>query len=120
CNHPDCQFPASSRTISAPNEGSRTMIDKAANPMAEAAREQWEAAAEGWDAQSPALGAWLSKPTQTMLETAGIEPGNVVLDVAAGAGDQTIALANRVGAHGRIVATDLSPTLVERLRRNAL
>lgn len=96
------------------------MTYKAENPVLEAARMQWDDAADGWDAQSPALGAWLSRPTQTMLDTADVQPGNCVLDVAAGAGDQTIALAERLGPKGRIVATDLSPTLVERLRRNTL
>jgi len=90
------------------------------NPMVEAARAQWDAAAEGWDAQSPALHAWLSGPTRTMLEMAGIEPGDCVLDLAAGAGEQTLALAARLGPRGRIVATDLSPALVERLRRGVL
>jgi SAM-dependent methyltransferase len=96
------------------------MISQAEKPMIEGARAQWNAAAEGWDAQSPALRAWLSKPTRTMLEMAGVEPGNCALDVAAGAGDQTIALAERIGPQGRIVATDLSPMLIERLRRNVL
>lgn len=89
------------------------------NPPIEALRAQWDAAAEGWDAQSPALRGWLSGPTRTMLETAGIGPGNRVLDVAAGAGEQTIALAKRLGPTGHVVATDLSPVAVERLRRNA-
>lgn len=89
------------------------------NPSTEAARAQWEAAAEGWDAHSPALRAWLSAPTQTMFDMAGVAAGHHVLDVAAGAGDQTVMLAERVGTGGFILATDLSPTLVERLRENA-
>lgn len=96
------------------------MTNQAANPMVEAALVQWDAAAEGWDAQSPALRVWLSGPTRTMFEMAGVEPGNYILDLAAGAGEQTVALAERVGPQGRIVATDLSPALVERLRRNVL
>lgn len=89
------------------------------NPPIEALRAQWDAAAEGWDAQSPALRGWLSGPTRTMFETAGIAPGNRVLDVAAGAGEQTIALAKRLGPTGHVVATDLSPVAIERLRHNA-
>ena len=85
----------------------------------ETVRAQWEAAADGWDAQSPALRTWLAGPTQTMLDFAGVGSGANVLDLAAGAGDQTLALAGRVGPEGRVVATDLSPALVERLRGNA-
>lgn len=87
--------------------------------VTEMARTQWEAAAEGWDAHSPALRDWLFEPTQTMFEVAGIALGHHVLDIAAGAGDQTLMLAERVGEHGRVLATDLSPKLVERLRWNA-
>jgi SAM-dependent methyltransferase len=89
------------------------------NQTTEATLTQWNAAAEGWDAQSPALRVWLFEPTRTMLDTAGVEAGDCVLDIAAGAGDQTLALAERVGPQGHILATDLSPQLVERLRHNA-
>lgn len=84
----------------------------------EATRVQWDTAADGWDAQSPALKGWLAGPTGTMLELAGVREGSHVLDVAAGAGDQTLALAARVGPKGRVLATDLSPALVERLGQN--
>jgi protein-L-isoaspartate O-methyltransferase len=84
----------------------------------EATRAQWDTAADGWDARSPALKGWLTGPTGTMLELAGLREGSRVLDVAAGAGDQTLALAARVGPTGRILATDLSPALVERLGHN--
>ncbi|MGO4716630.1 class I SAM-dependent methyltransferase [Bradyrhizobium sp. 2TAF24] len=87
--------------------------------MTEAVQAQWDNAAEGWDAQASILDAWLSRPTRTMLDLTGIEPGDHVLDIAAGAGEQTMALAQRVGRQGRILATDLSPLLVERLRGNA-
>lgn len=52
------------------------MTDKLTSPTVEATRKQWDAAAEGWDAQSAALAAWLSKPTQTMFDLAGVEPGD--------------------------------------------
>lgn len=89
------------------------------NPITEATLSQWNAAAEGWDAQSPALSAWLSEPTRIMLDRAGAAPGQYALDIAAGAGGQTMALAERLGPQDRIVATDLSPYLIERLQHNA-
>jgi SAM-dependent methyltransferase len=84
----------------------------------EATRAQWDMAAEGWDAQSPALRGWLSGPTETMIRLAGVRMGSRVLDMAAGAGDQTLALSICVSPTGRVLATDLSPALVERLGRN--
>lgn len=44
---------------------------------------------------------------------AGVEDGSHVLDVAAGAGDQTLVVARRVGPNGRVLATDLSPSILE-------
>jgi ubiquinone/menaquinone biosynthesis C-methylase UbiE len=93
-------------------------MNRAMHQKSEAVRKQWEVAADGWDAHSPALQAWLSGPTRTMFEAAGISAGYDVLDVAAGAGNQTLALVERLGPRGHVLATDISPKLVERLRLN--
>jgi SAM-dependent methyltransferase len=47
-----------------------------------------------------------------MLEAAGVDVGGRVLDVAAGAGGQSITAALRVGTGGEVVATDISPTIL--------
>lgn len=87
-------------------------------------RTHWDAAAAGWDQHTPALHAWLCQATEAMIAMAGVQPGARVLDVAAGAGDQTLALAERVGPAGAVVAVDLSPALValgeQRARRAGL
>jgi ubiquinone/menaquinone biosynthesis C-methylase UbiE len=75
-------------------------------------RSHWDAAAAGWDASTPAIRAWLRETTDTMIALAGVVDGSRVLDVAAGAGDQTLSLAERVGATGAVVATDLSPAIM--------
>jgi ubiquinone/menaquinone biosynthesis C-methylase UbiE len=75
-------------------------------------RQQWEDAAEAWDRWAPTLEQWLGKATERMLDASGVHPGSQVLDVAAGAGGQTIAAARRVGPTGRVVATDISPTIL--------
>lgn len=48
-----------------------------------------------------------------MLDLAKIGPGSHVLDVAAGAGGQTFAAARRAGPAGAILATDISPAILE-------
>lgn len=75
-------------------------------------RTHWDSAARGWDAHSPQIRAWLRSATDAMIAMAGVVPGARVLDVAAGAGDQTLDLAERVGPAGAVVATDLSPAIV--------
>jgi SAM-dependent methyltransferase len=75
-------------------------------------RTQWEAAAEAWDRWSPLLARWLGPATEVMLDAAGVGPGARVLDVAAGAGEQTLAAARRAGPTGHVLATDISPTIL--------
>ena len=86
-----------------------------------AVRMNWDNAASGWDAHAPEIRAWLRLTTEAMILMAGVVPGVRVLDVAAGAGDQTLDLAERVGPSGEVVATDLSPAILalaqERARR---
>lgn len=74
--------------------------------------EQWQAAAEPWHRWGPVLEAWLAEATGAMLDLAGIGPGQRVLDVAAGAGGQTLAAARRVGPQGGVLATDLSENIL--------
>lgn len=76
-------------------------------------RRQWESAAEAWHRWGPQLERWLGPATELMLDLAGVGPGSRVLDVAAGAGGQTIAAARRVGPTGAVLATDISPAILE-------
>ncbi len=46
--------------------------------------------------------------TERMLEAAQLQPGDHVLDIAAGTGDQTFLAAHIVGPGGSILATDIS------------
>lgn len=82
-------------------------------------RAQWQAAAEPWHRWGPFIGSWLGDVTETMFDLAGITEGSRVLDVAAGAGEQTLRAARRVGPSGRVLATDIAPALLERAERDA-
>jgi SAM-dependent methyltransferase len=75
-------------------------------------REQWQEAAEAWDRWGPTLEEWLGPATELMLDEAGLRAGSRVLDLAAGAGGQTIAAARRVGPSGSVLATDISPAIL--------
>jgi ubiquinone/menaquinone biosynthesis C-methylase UbiE len=72
----------------------------------------WDKAAAGWDAQAPLIRSWLSEATRLMLRSARVAPGAKVLDVAAGAGDQTLDIAQRVGAQGHVLAIDNSAAIL--------
>jgi SAM-dependent methyltransferase len=78
----------------------------------------WDEAAEGWSRNSALINAWLADVTPAMLDAAGIAPGLRVLDVAAGAGGQTLDIARRVGTGGQVLATDISTRVLELARSN--
>ena len=75
-------------------------------------RAQWESAAPAWDRWGPLLSRWLGAATEAMLDGARVAPGSQVLDVAAGAGEQTLTAARRAGPSGYVLATDISPTIL--------
>jgi SAM-dependent methyltransferase len=75
-------------------------------------RAQWEDAAEAWHRWGPAIEDWLGRATERMFDAAGVTTGGHVLDVAAGAGGQSLAAARRVGPTGHVLATDISPTIL--------
>jgi SAM-dependent methyltransferase len=85
-------------------------------------REQWQTAAEPWYRWGESIEDWLGEATEMMLDMAGVGPGSRVLDVAAGAGGQTLAAARRAGPAGSVLATDISPNILayaERAARDA-
>jgi ubiquinone/menaquinone biosynthesis C-methylase UbiE len=84
-----------------------------------AMRAQWNQMAKGWSASSAQIRPWLHEATQAMLGMAGIKTGSHVLDVAAGAGDQTLDIAERVGPDGYVLASDLSPDILQFAARQA-
>ncbi len=77
-----------------------------------ATREQWDKHGKGWSDHSAQINAWLREATDAMLTMAQIGPGARVLDVAAGAGDQTLDIAGRIGPNGSVLATDLSVAIL--------
>ena len=75
-------------------------------------REQWQTAAEPWHRWGGFIEDWLGEATSLMLDLAGTGAGARVLDVAAGAGGQTLVAARRVGPAGSVLATDISSNIL--------
>ena len=84
-----------------------------ANQYKQTTREQWNSAAEAWHRWNPLLSRWLGPATETMLELCDVGSGSRVLDVAAGAGEQSVTAAKRVGEAGHVLATDISPEILK-------
>jgi SAM-dependent methyltransferase len=97
--------------------GGRGAFDPAAYKAT--TREQWQQAAEPWHRWGPTLETWLGEATEAMLDLAGVRAGARVLDIAAGAGGQTLSAARRVGPDGAVLATDIAPAILAYAERAA-
>ncbi|RNF33918.1 class I SAM-dependent methyltransferase [Paracoccus methylarcula] len=98
-----------------------TTATKVFDPIAfkQTTRRQWDEAAEAWNRWAPLLDRWLGPSTELMLDRMGLAQGSRVLDIAAGAGGQTLNAARRVGPSGHVLATDLSPGILQHAKANA-
>ena len=68
--------------------------------------------AERWQQDVQRRRQDFAEATERMLEAAGLLPGNHVLDIAAGTGDQSILAARRVRPGGSVLATDISADML--------
>jgi SAM-dependent methyltransferase len=84
-----------------------------------AQREQWNKDGAAWRRWNPTLDRWYGDATRQMLDQARIQPGQRILDVAAGAGEPAVSAAERVGPGGYVLATDISEGIVELARQVA-
>ena len=82
-------------------------------------RNRWEDAAPGWAKWEGIIATWVEPATTAMLDMAGVASGSKVLDLACGAGSQTLSAARRAGRQGHVVASDISERMLQQTRRNA-
>ncbi|MBI1398011.1 MAG: methyltransferase domain-containing protein [Betaproteobacteria bacterium] len=85
-----------------------------------AQREQWNKDGAAWRRWNPILDRWYGDVTRRMLDLARIQPGQRILDIAAGAGEPAVSAALRVGPDGYVLATDISEGIVDLARQVAL
>jgi SAM-dependent methyltransferase len=89
----------------------------------EAARQRsraaWDAMASGWYSEREDL--WrTSRPVSAwMVRRLDPQPGDTVLELAAGVGDTGLMAARLVGESGRVIITDFAPEMVSAARRRA-
>ncbi|MGH7399497.1 MAG: class I SAM-dependent methyltransferase [Candidatus Rokuibacteriota bacterium] len=93
--------------------------NKRENMQTAAIRTYWEGAAPGWARWEPTIAAWMEPATEALLTMAGVGAGARVLDLASGAGSQTLRAAQRVGVQGHVVACDIADTMLRHVRENA-
>ena len=84
----------------------------------ETSLQTWDRMAPGWEDRREWLLSFTGAINEWLVDQVGPQPGDSVLDVAAGTGDLGFAAARRVGEEGKVLCTDFSPEMVEAARRN--
>jgi len=79
----------------------------------------WETMAPGWERWADAIERTSAPVREWLIEAVSPEPGDTVLELAAGPGGAGFAAAPLVGEAGRVISTDLVPAMVEIARRRA-
>ena len=90
------------------------MEAKAVDPVEfrDGQRSQWDSAATGWRKWSQLIDGAAGGICERLVELADVQPGSIVLDVAAGYGEPSLTAARAAGPDGRVVATDISPEML--------
>jgi ubiquinone/menaquinone biosynthesis C-methylase UbiE len=83
-----------------------------------ASLENWDRIAANWESERDFIMSSTGAVSERLVERVDPQPGDTVLDVAAGTGDTGFMAAKRIGDAGRLVTTDFAPSMVEAARRN--
>jgi len=83
----------------------------------EQSRDTWGEMAPGWEARSEWMNEVTGRVNEWIVEKLDLQPGQTVIDLAAGPGDLGFRIAERVGDGGRVISSDFSPEMVDVARR---
>jgi SAM-dependent methyltransferase len=84
-----------------------------------ASRDRWETVAAGWEARRAELQRAAEPVSRWMVQAAAPQPGDVVLEMAAGLGDTGFQAAELIRPGGRLICTDGAEPMIEAARRRA-
>ncbi|MEK6409994.1 MAG: class I SAM-dependent methyltransferase [Acidobacteriota bacterium] len=80
---------------------------------------EWRQSAPYWAKHAHTVRSMFAPITAGLIEAAGISNGHSVLDVAGGAGEPSITIAESVGASGSVICTDAVAEMVATARNEA-
>src|ERR687897_1560746 len=82
-------------------------------------RQMWNNAAAGWQDWWETIERAAQKVSDKIVQLAEIQPGDKVLDIATGIGEPAVTAAKIVMPDGKVVATDISPKMLQIARTRA-
>jgi ubiquinone/menaquinone biosynthesis C-methylase UbiE len=77
----------------------------------------WNRFAPSWERERDFMVSTTRPVAERLVDRLDPQPGQTVLDIAAGTGDQGFLVAERVGDGGKLISTDFAPSMVEVARR---
>src|SRR5436305_3991497 len=82
-------------------------------------REMWRRGAQGWGRRQASLRERTAPVSQWLVDAIDPQPGERLLEVAAGPGETGFIAAQRIAPDGRLLSTDQAPDMVEVAQRRA-
>jgi SAM-dependent methyltransferase len=77
----------------------------------------WNRFATGWDREREFIWTATRPLGERLVARLDPQPGDTVLELAAGTGDTGLAAAELIGDEGRLISTDFAPSMVDAARR---
>ncbi len=93
------------------------MIDDLTERQKRETYDNWVSRGAAWDANADRMQKLARGLNQPLIEAANIRAGQHVLDLASGAGEPAMSIAELVGREGSVTATDLVPQMLAGARR---
>lgn len=82
-------------------------------------RDRWETVAAGWETRRSEFQRAAEPVSQWMVQSIGPQPGQTVLELAAGLGDTGFLAAELVRPTGKVISTDGAEAMLEAAKRRA-
>jgi ubiquinone/menaquinone biosynthesis C-methylase UbiE len=82
-------------------------------------RQSWNDRGIGWNKRAEEMAEMARRLNEPLLELVGIAAGQHALDLACGAGEPALTIAELVGPEGRVTATDLAEGMLAGAKRRA-
>ncbi len=102
-----------------PDGGSPRTLGAGIDEYKHRSYELWQQMASRWEQGRDVLWATFRPTSEWLVDRVALEPGQTLLDLAAGTGETGFLAAGRLGDRGRLICSDFAPEMIEAARRTA-
>lgn len=99
-------------TVKAISDAKSNSDAKSSDSQTDEVLREWRESAYYWRKHAATIQTMFGPVTQALIEDADIIEGDAVLDVAGGAGEPSLTIAETVGPSGSVTCTDAAPEMV--------